>query len=82
MLSSGTVNVRKLYLERGLVSYLSKYMTPKNLDERILFVGKDGLTGWQPDLNHPMKYYCKSNDLWGPAYPQSDIRLIAGGNTR
>ncbi|MFC1720103.1 hypothetical protein ACFL00_03070 [Pseudomonadota bacterium] len=76
-----SVKVRQPYLERGIVSYLSKYLTPENLDERILFVGKDGLTGWQPDLNHPMNYYGKSNKLWSPAYPQSDVRLIAGGNT-
>lgn len=77
-----SVKVRQPYLERGLVSYLSKYLTPDNLDERILFVGKDGLMGWQPDLNHPMKFYRQSNDLWSPAYAQSDMRINSGENAQ
>ena len=44
--------MKEPYHERGLVNYLSKDLTLDDLSKNILFVGKDGLIGWEPDLEH------------------------------
>jgi len=52
MISPSEVDVKEPYHERGVVNYLSKDLTLDDLGKNILFVGKDGLTGWEPDLEH------------------------------
>lgn len=52
MISPSEVNVKEPYHERGVVNYLSKDLTLDDLGRNILFVGKGGLIGWEPDLEH------------------------------
>lgn len=49
MIASGGIDVTTPYDNEGLLNYLSKQLTSENLGGRILFVGKDGLQGWESE---------------------------------
>ena len=52
LISPSEVDVREPYHQRGIVNYLSKDLSLEDLGKNILFVGKDGLIGWEPDPGH------------------------------
>lgn len=79
MINIGEVDFTVPHDEAGLVNYLSKKLTLANLDNRTLFVRKEGLTGWAPNFDNDSVNPYTYNELFNPNHEVSDVKLTRGG---
>jgi hypothetical protein len=82
MINIGEVDFTIPHDEAGLVNYLSKKLTPANLENRTLFVRKEGLTGWAPNFDNDSVNPYTYNELYNQKFEVADIKLTHGGRPK